>query len=111
MQFDRRTLFRAGVGLAGAGLLGRQALASEMADLPPALIAAAKKEGQLNVITLPRDWANYGETDGHVLGPLRHQDRRRQSGRHLGRGTAGDPQPEGPEPRARRGGCRARRSR
>jgi putative spermidine/putrescine transport system substrate-binding protein len=60
MQFDRRTLFRAGVGLAGAGLLGRQALASEMADLPPALIAAAKKEGHLNVITLPRDWANYG---------------------------------------------------
>jgi len=26
-----------------------------------ALVAAAKKEGQLNVITLPRDWANYGE--------------------------------------------------
>ena len=25
-----------------------------------ALIAAAKKEGQLNVITLPDDWANYG---------------------------------------------------
>jgi len=25
-----------------------------------ALIAAAKKEGSLNVITLPRDWANYG---------------------------------------------------
>jgi putative spermidine/putrescine transport system substrate-binding protein len=25
-----------------------------------ALIAAAKKEGQLNVITLPSDWANYG---------------------------------------------------
>jgi putative spermidine/putrescine transport system substrate-binding protein len=25
-----------------------------------ALIAAAQKEGQLNVITLPRDWANYG---------------------------------------------------
>ncbi|GHJ46906.1 ABC transporter substrate-binding protein [Catellatospora sp. TT07R-123] len=25
------------------------------------LIAAAKKEGQLNVITLPPDWANYGE--------------------------------------------------
>jgi len=25
-----------------------------------ALIAAAKKEGQLNVITLPADWANYG---------------------------------------------------
>ena len=26
-----------------------------------ALVAAAKKEGALNVITLPRDWANYGE--------------------------------------------------
>ncbi|WP_018351388.1 ABC transporter substrate-binding protein [Longispora albida] len=26
-----------------------------------ALVAAAKKEGQLNVITLPHDWANYGE--------------------------------------------------
>src|ERR1700761_8599441 len=25
-----------------------------------ALVAAAKKEGQLNVITLPDDWANYG---------------------------------------------------
>jgi putative spermidine/putrescine transport system substrate-binding protein len=26
----------------------------------PALVAAAKKEGQLNVITLPANWANYG---------------------------------------------------
>lgn len=26
-----------------------------------ALVTAAKKEGQLNVITLPPDWANYGE--------------------------------------------------
>ncbi|WP_432824266.1 ABC transporter substrate-binding protein [Dactylosporangium sp. CA-092794] len=26
-----------------------------------ALVTAAKAEGQLNVITLPRDWANYGE--------------------------------------------------
>ena len=25
------------------------------------LVAACKKEGKLNVITLPRDWANYGE--------------------------------------------------
>lgn len=64
MSLDRRTLFRAGLGLAGtgfgAGFLGRRALADEMAHLPPALIAAAKKEGHLNVITLPRDWANYG---------------------------------------------------
>ncbi|MEU1949634.1 helix-turn-helix transcriptional regulator, partial [Streptomyces sp. NPDC020125] len=26
-----------------------------------ALVAAAKKEGKLNAIALPRDWANYGE--------------------------------------------------
>lgn len=26
-----------------------------------ALVAAAKAEGELNVITLPRDWCNYGE--------------------------------------------------
>ena len=37
--------------------------ATSAADLGglDALIAAAKAEGQLNVITLPRDWANYGE--------------------------------------------------
>ncbi len=29
--------------------------------MPPAMIAAAKKNGALNTITLPRDWANYGE--------------------------------------------------
>ena len=29
--------------------------------IPKKLIAAAKKEGQLNVIALPHSWANYGE--------------------------------------------------
>jgi putative spermidine/putrescine transport system substrate-binding protein len=39
------------------------ASATSAADLGgmDALVAAAKKEGKLNVITLPRDWANYGE--------------------------------------------------
>ena len=39
------------------------ASAASAADLGgmDALIAAAKKEGQLNVIALPPDWANYGE--------------------------------------------------
>jgi putative spermidine/putrescine transport system substrate-binding protein len=65
MSFDRRSVLRTGLGLAGAGLLGglpngRAAWAAEAA-LPADLIAAAKKEGQLNVITLPRDWADYGE--------------------------------------------------
>ncbi|WP_433717491.1 ABC transporter substrate-binding protein [Actinoplanes sp. CA-051413] len=39
------------------------ATAASAADLGgmDALVAAAKKEGQLNVIALPPDWANYGE--------------------------------------------------
>ena len=39
------------------------ATATSAADLGgmDALVAAAKKEGQLNVIALPPDWANYGE--------------------------------------------------
>jgi putative spermidine/putrescine transport system substrate-binding protein len=67
MSFDRRSVLRAGLGLSGASLFGgaltaRRAFAAEtMAMLPDALIAAAKKEGALNVITLPRDWADYGE--------------------------------------------------
>jgi putative spermidine/putrescine transport system substrate-binding protein len=47
--------------VAGAALASvpgiRPALAADDMD---ALVAAAKKEGKLNVITLPRDWANYG---------------------------------------------------
>jgi len=34
--------------------------ASAFAEAPAALIAAAKKEGQLTVIALPRDWCGYG---------------------------------------------------
>src|SRR5206468_1994894 len=39
------------------------AKAASAADLGgmDALVTAAKKEGQLNVIALPPDWANYGE--------------------------------------------------
>jgi putative spermidine/putrescine transport system substrate-binding protein len=42
---------------------GSAATAAGAADLGgmDALVAAAKKEGQLNVIALPPDWANYGE--------------------------------------------------
>jgi putative spermidine/putrescine transport system substrate-binding protein len=42
---------------------GTAAKATSAADLGgmDALAAAAKKEGQLNVIALPPDWANYGE--------------------------------------------------
>jgi putative spermidine/putrescine transport system substrate-binding protein len=69
----RRTLLKFGVGAAAAaaaspllGGLRRLAVAGQapsMASQMPMndLIAAAKKEGTLNVIALPPDWANYGE--------------------------------------------------
>jgi putative spermidine/putrescine transport system substrate-binding protein len=72
---DRGKLLKRGVA-AGAGLtilsLSDAALAARTRALanPPvkgtaggmkALIAAAKKEGKLNDIALPDDWANYGE--------------------------------------------------
>src|SRR2546425_9626461 len=42
--------------------MGKAATATSMAAFGgmKGLIAAAKKEGQLNVITLPANWANYG---------------------------------------------------
>lgn len=65
MSFDRRSVLRAGLGLTGAGLLGRGLLGRHAfaadAAMPAGLAEAARKEGALNVITLPRDWANYGE--------------------------------------------------
>jgi putative spermidine/putrescine transport system substrate-binding protein len=52
----RNALKLTAAGLAGVGGLGfaGRALAAPME-------AAVKKEGQLNVITLPRDWANWGQ--------------------------------------------------
>ncbi|MEU4221068.1 ABC transporter substrate-binding protein [Actinoplanes sp. NPDC026623] len=46
-----------------AGASSDAASAGTAADLGgmDALVAAAKKEGELNVIALPPDWANYGE--------------------------------------------------
>jgi putative spermidine/putrescine transport system substrate-binding protein len=66
MTFHRRSVLKTGLGLAGASLasaagLGR-AMAADGPALPAALIAAAKKEGQINVIGLPPDWANWGAT-------------------------------------------------
>ena len=58
MVFNRRTMLQAGAGMAAGALMGRSAFA--MTDMPAALVEAAKKEAKLNVITLPRDWANYG---------------------------------------------------
>src|SRR5437764_8674705 len=43
-----------------AGLGGAEELTADGTPIKK-LIAAAKKEGQLNVIALPHDWANYGQ--------------------------------------------------
>ncbi len=71
---DRRELLKkgalGGLGLASLGALSRTvditaALAAPAPAMGPGitsqLIAAAKKDGHLNVIADPRDWANYGE--------------------------------------------------
>ena len=39
-----------------------------------ALVAAAEKEGQLNVITLPTNWANYGTIINDFSKELPHRD-------------------------------------
>lgn len=68
-SMNRRELLQAGalggLGLASLGSLAGMldlstAFASGVEDMGP-LVAAAKKEGHLNVITLPRGWADYGE--------------------------------------------------
>lgn len=64
MSYDRRTVLR-GLGWSAAGvfsgvLTAPRVFAADTA-LPGGLVDAAKKEGKLNVITLPRDWADYGE--------------------------------------------------
>src|ERR1700728_3115210 len=47
-------------GIAGAAVNPAKATSAAAFGGMSALIAAAKKEGTLNVITLPADWANYG---------------------------------------------------
>ncbi len=68
-MLNRRDALRSGLGLglgaiggaAGLAASGRPAHA-EGPPLPKELIAAAKAEGRINVIALPRDWANWGAT-------------------------------------------------
>ena len=60
MALDRRFLLQAGVAAVAFGSSGRAW--AEGPDVPAALMTGAKKEGQINVITLPRDWANWGTT-------------------------------------------------
>lgn len=50
----------AGAGSGGGSVNWATVTSAQAAGGMNALIAEAKKEGQLNVITLPRNWANYG---------------------------------------------------
>ena len=65
-MIDRRGAVLGGLGLAGSLALTRSfAPGARAADnpgpaVPAALTAGAKGEGRLNVITIQRDWANYG---------------------------------------------------
>ncbi len=62
MSFNRRSLLATGAAAGAFSLLGRGPAFAALTGptMPAKLLAAAKKEGALNVITLPRDWANYG---------------------------------------------------
>ena len=60
-----------------------------------ALIKAAKKEGTLNVIALPTNWANYGKEMSTFQQDVRHQDHQREPERHERSGDPGDQDLEG----------------
>jgi hypothetical protein len=64
-----------------------------------ALVAAAKAEGKLNVITLPSNWANYGTIMKQFTAEVRHQDQRRDPGRLVRPGDRGDRAGQGPQRR------------
>ena len=54
------TISRAGAKAAIAAAIATLA-GQALAAPPDALVAAAKKEGQLTVIALPHDWCGYGD--------------------------------------------------
>ena len=118
-QLDRRKLLKRGLA-AGAGLtifsLSDVALATRqrvLADPPlrgtpgtmKELVAQAKKEGHLNDIALPDDWANYGGIIKTFQKKYGITVLARQPGRHLGAGEPGDRVAQGRSPGARRRRC------
>ena len=67
-----------------------------------ALIKAAKKEGHLNTIALPPDWANYKEALHNFPRKYGIAHHERQPGRQLGAGERGDPLAQGRQARSGR---------
>ena len=76
--------------LAGRPGSGRLPAAWQAGSPLDTLIAAAKKEGTINTIALPPDWANYGEIMKHVQEQVQAQADQRDPGRHLGAGERRD---------------------
>ena len=110
------------VGAAIGGRVGRRLGAARRtvgrrsaADMD-ALIAAAKAEGGLTTIALPRDWCNYGERSSTASRQVRHPDQRAQPRWRLGgrargdQGQQGQPGPAGAGRRRRRPRRSARRA-
>lgn len=60
-MLERRRVLLSGLGTAGLLAFGARA-AESGPSVPAGLAEAAKREGQINVIALPRDWANWGVT-------------------------------------------------
>ena len=60
IMIDRRGALLGGLGLAGSFAVRAQAADNPGPNVPAALTSGAKSEGRLNVITIQRDWANYG---------------------------------------------------
>ncbi len=59
-MLNRRGALLGGLGVAGSFAFGARAAEPSGPDIPAGMAAAAKAEGRLNVIAVPRDWANYG---------------------------------------------------
>ncbi len=62
MTIARRSLLQAGIAAGAFSLFGDGTAFAAGPGMDAKLIAAAKKEGMINVIALPRDWANWGAT-------------------------------------------------
>ena len=136
--YDRRRFLRqAGLGVAGVaggvlldsaassasplttGLLNRAA-AGAPPKVPASLLAAAKKEGSINLIALPSNWANYGTQSTQEHGDrrlpcqLRDQLQLRCPERQLRSGAGGDQGEQGHQQgagrRRRLAGHRGRRA-
>ena len=60
MMIERRGALLGSLGLAGSVAMGARAAETPGPNVPADLATGAKTEARLNLIGVPRDWANYG---------------------------------------------------